>query len=102
MSKKCSLFNVKTNYFPCSCRGAQKDGGTIDLQVTYDVNVITAVRKGNVRLVHDNLKTEVRFLQASHVASGNPILKKIVRDTYDWTSNIRLSYGALAITSVRF
>lgn len=99
---KYSLFNVKTNNFPCSCRGAQKDVGTIDLQVTYDANVITAVRKASVRLVHNNRKTEVRFLRASHVASGNSCLKKIVRDTYTTgMSNVRLSYVALAITSTR-
>lgn len=74
---------MKTNNCPNSCRGARKDVGTIDLQVTYDANVITAVRKANVRLVHDNRKTEGRFLRASHVASGSPSLNKIVRDTYD-------------------
>lgn len=58
--------------------------GAIDLQVTYDTIVITAVRRGNVCLVHENRKTEVRFLRALHVASGNPSLNIIVRETYDW------------------
>lgn len=67
---------------PCSCREAKKDFGTIDLQKTHDVNVITTVRKANVRLVHNTCKTEVRCLQASHVASANSSLN-FVRDTYD-------------------
>lgn len=40
---------------------AQKDVGTIALLVTYDVNFITAVRKADIRLLHDNWKTQVRF-----------------------------------------
>lgn len=43
----------------------------IDLQVTYDGNVITAVRKANEFLVHDDRKAEVRFLRASHFSRGN-------------------------------
>lgn len=82
--KKCSVFNVKTNNCPRSCRWAQKDVGTIDLQVTYDAKIVLAVRKANVRLEHGNCKPEVRFLRASHVASGNPCPNKIVCDTYDW------------------
>ena len=50
----------------------------LDLQVTYDADVITAVR-----LVHDNRMIEVRFLWTSHVASGKPSQNKIVRDTYE-------------------
>lgn len=46
-------------------------------------DVITVVRKANVCPVHDNCTTEARFLRESHDASGNPSLKKIVRDTYD-------------------
>lgn len=57
---------------------------TTDLQLIYDTNVITAVRKANLRLVHDNRTMEVRFLRASHVASVIPSKIKIVRDTYDW------------------
>lgn len=67
---------MKTINFPCSYRRAQKNIGTIDLQVTYDANFITAVHKAN-----NNHKTEVRFLRASHIASGNPSLEIIVRDT---------------------
>lgn len=52
----------------------KKNVGTIDLQVTHDANVITPVRKVNVRLVHNNCKTEVRCLWASHVASANSSL----------------------------
>lgn len=48
--------------------------GTIDLQVTYEANVLTADRKANVRLVYDNRKTEVWFVQSSHGAGGNPSL----------------------------
>lgn len=47
-------------------------------------HVITAVRKANVRLVHDNRKTEVQFFRALQVASGNPSIQKIVRDNNDW------------------
>lgn len=54
------------------------------MQLTYDANVFTAVRKANVGLVHDNRTMEVRFLRASNVASGNPSYIKIVPDTYDW------------------
>lgn len=50
----------------------------IDLQVTYDANVITAVR-----LVHDNRMIEVRFLWTSHFASGKSSQNNIVRDTYE-------------------
>lgn len=75
---------MKVDNCPCSCCGAQKDVVTIELQGTYDVSVITAVRKANARQVHDNRKTQARFLRISHVASGNPFLKKIVRDSYDW------------------
>lgn len=42
--KKCSLFNVKTNNCPCSCRRAQKDVGRIDLQVIYKADFITVLR----------------------------------------------------------
>lgn len=45
---------------------------TNNLQLTYDVNIITADRKESVSLVHDNRMMEVRFLRASHVASGIP------------------------------
>lgn len=79
--KTFSLFNVKkTNHCPCICRRTQKDviTSTIDLHVTYDANVITAVSKNNLRLVHDKRKTKVRFLQ------GIPSPNKIVRDTYEW------------------
>lgn len=82
--QKCCLFNVKTNNYLCSCRGAHKKVGTIDLQVIHDANVITAFLKANVCLVQGNRKTEVRFQRASHVASGNPSPNKIVGDTYDW------------------
>lgn len=81
--QKCCLFNVKTNNYLCSCRGAHKKVGTIDLQVIHDANVITAFLKANVCLVQGNRKTEVRFQRASHVASGNPSLKK-ARDTSDY------------------
>lgn len=40
----------------CSCRGSGKDVGTIDLQVTYNANDITAVCKARVRLLHNNRK----------------------------------------------
>lgn len=52
---------METSNCLCSCRGAHEDVGSIDLQVTHDVNIITAVRKENVRLVHDNRKLEVRY-----------------------------------------
>lgn len=54
--KKCSLFNVKNKNCPYSFRWAQKDVGTIDLQVTYDADDITAVRKANAPLVQNNCK----------------------------------------------
>lgn len=41
----------------------------------------TAVRKVNIRLLHDNSRTQVRFLWASHDASSNPFSNKFVRDT---------------------
>lgn len=63
----------------------------------YDTNAITAVRKANVRLVHQN-RPEVQFIRASHDSSGNPCLKK----TTTGTSKVRLSYVALFITSIRF
>lgn len=44
----------------------------------------------NVRLTQDNHKMEVRFLRASHVASGNQSLNEIVHDTYDW--HVKLSF----------
>lgn len=84
--EKIFYINVKkTNQWPCIFRGTRKDvvTSTIDLHVTYDANVITAVRKKNLRLVHDKRKTEVRFLRASHAASGIPSSNKIVSDTYD-------------------
>lgn len=62
----------------------KKDVDAIDLQLPFDADVVTAVRKANVRLLHDNRMTQVRFLMASHVMSGNPSPNKIVRDTYDW------------------
>lgn len=40
----------------CRCRGSGKDVGTIDLQVTYNANDITAVCKARVRLLHDYRK----------------------------------------------
>lgn len=52
--------------------------------MTYVADVITAVRKTNVCLVHGNCKTEVQFPRALYIASGNPAPNKIVRDTYDW------------------
>lgn len=55
------LFNVKTNNSPYSCRWTLKDVGPIDLQVNSDANVIAAVNKASVSVVHDNRKTEVRF-----------------------------------------
>lgn len=61
LEKKKVFINVKINNCPCSCRRAQKDFGTIDLQMTYDADVITAIRKADVRLVQENRKTEVRF-----------------------------------------
>lgn len=84
---KCSLLHVKTNNCPCSCREARREVGTIDLQVTYDTDHITTLRKANVLLFHDNRNTQVRSLRASHVASGNPSPYKIVGDTYDWHAN---------------
>lgn len=51
-----SLFNVKNKNCPYSFRWAQKDVGTIDLQVTYDTDDITAVRKANAPLVQNNRK----------------------------------------------
>lgn len=55
---------------------------TIDLLLTYDADIIAAIRKANVRPLHDNCKT--RFLRASHVTNGNPSPNKTVRDIYDW------------------
>lgn len=75
---------MKTNNCPCSYRGAQKKFGTIDLQLTYDGDVIAAVCKASVRLVRDNHKMEARLLQASHFASVNPSFNNSVHNTYDW------------------
>lgn len=70
MSKtRCSLFDVKTNDCPCSCRGIREDVSTIDVQ---DANVFY---KANIR--HNNCKTEVRCLRA--LQSVN----KFLRDSYD-------------------
>lgn len=94
---------MKVDNCPCSCRRAHKDVATIELQVTYDTSVITAVRKANARLVHDNRKTEARFLRILHVASGNPFFKEICT----WLlrlacQNVRLSCVALTIFSIQF
>lgn len=69
---------MKTNKCQCSCRATDNDVGTIDVQVTYDADVPTAVYKANVRLVQANCRTEVRC-----VPSANSSLNKIVCDTYD-------------------
>lgn len=53
------------------------------MQVIYDADVITAVCKVNVPVVQDNRNMEVCFLQASHVARGNPSLKNMLHDTFD-------------------
>lgn len=97
--KKYSLLNVKkTNQCQYIFRGSQKDvvTSTIDLHVTYmyDANVITAVRKKNLRLVHDKRKTEVRFLRASHVASGIPLY---VTPTTDTSSSILLTFHSQSL-----
>lgn len=63
---------VKTN----NCRSPEKAVGMIDMQVTYDANITTAVRKVNERLGHSNRKTEEQFLRALHVASRNSLFKK--------------------------
>lgn len=42
------------------------------------MNYLSIINFGNC------LKTKVRFLRASHDASGNPSPNKVVRDTYDW------------------
>lgn len=76
--KKKVFFYVKTNKCQCSCRATENDVGTIDVQVTYDADVPTAVCKANVRLVQANCRTEVRC-----VPSANSSLNKIVCDTYD-------------------
>lgn len=94
---------MKVDNCPCSCRRAQKYVATIELQVTYDTSVITAVRKANARLVHDNRKTEARFLRILHVASGNPFFKEICT----WLlrlacQNVRLSCVALTVFSIQF
>lgn len=47
----------------------QRDVRTIDLQVTQDANVFTAVRKANVHMGHDKCKTKVRCLITQHVAN---------------------------------
>lgn len=46
----------------------RKGVGSIDLQMTYNTNVITDVRKANIRLLHNNSKTKVWFLRASHLS----------------------------------
>lgn len=74
---------MKSNNCPCSYRGAQKKFGTIDLQLTYDGDVIADVCKASVRLVRDYHKMEARLLQASHFASVNPSFNNSVHDTYD-------------------
>lgn len=43
-----------------------------DLQITYDTDAITALRKAKVYLLHDNLNRQDNFLRALHVARGNP------------------------------
>lgn len=43
---------MKTNNCPCSYGEAQEDVDTTDLQVIYDANVITAVNKANIPLLH--------------------------------------------------
>lgn len=56
----------------------------------------------NVRLIHDYHKMEVRFLRASHVASGNQSLKEIVHDIYDWHVKLSFVLRSLLITPIRF
>lgn len=56
----------------------------------YDTDFITAVRKANLRLFHENRNTQVRFLRASQVANGNPSPHKLIRNTYDW--HVKLPY----------
>lgn len=55
-----------------------------EVQVTYDVNVITFINTANVRFLHDYHKIQVRFLRSSHVASDSPSPNKIERGIYDW------------------
>lgn len=52
-------------------------------QIAHEANNTTAVRKGNVCLLHDNRNTKVEFLRALHVTSSKPSFKK----SY-WTSAI--------------
>lgn len=103
--EKKSLFHVKTDYYPCSCREVQKDAGTVNLQMTYVADVITAVARqtyvwcmaivrqkysshGHCTLrVATRLQTKL-YVTLTHVTTG--------------TSNVRLSYVTLLIISMRF
>lgn len=78
MSKEKMFFSVCENYnnCTCSCRESKKDIGSIDLQMTYDAYVISAVCKTNTCLAHNYCKTEVRCLRASHVANDNSSLNR--------------------------
>lgn len=77
----CAHASLPSTWPTTTKKGKQNDVGTIDLRVTCGENVFTAVRKVNIRLLHDNSRTQVRFLWASHDASSNPFSNKFVRDT---------------------
>lgn len=76
---------TKKKYCQCNCHGAQYVG-TIDIKVTYDTNVITAVHKTNVPTSHDYRRTKAQFPRALH--SDNP---KLYMDFTTGTSNVRVS-----------
>lgn len=61
------------------------------------VYTVTAVRKANALLVHENRTAEARFLRASRVAIDNPSLTDLYVTPMTGTSYVRLSYVSLAI-----
>lgn len=91
---------MKTNNYPCSCREAKEDVYTVGLQVTYDADVITSVRKANLRLLHDNHKTGSTVTMG--IARCGCFLIKLYMTPTTRTSIVRLSNVALSITLNHF
>lgn len=90
---------MKTNNYPCSCREAKEDVYTVGLQVTYDADVITSVRKAHLRLLHGNHKTGSTVTMG--IARCGCLLIELYMTPTTRTSIVRLSYVALSITSTR-
>lgn len=83
--------NAENINCPFSCHEAKKADGTIDLHLTYDTKVITAIGRANVCLLHDTRKTGLRFSWPPHVATGSPSSNKIGQDTWHVTRPVARS-----------